>query len=550
MKLSLTGEEGILQSLSEFLPQKLAEIYTLEKIITVNAHNTILLLSSKESENKFVLKILEKDYYNTILSKSLNNLTEKNLLLPLQTDFDNFYAYLLYPYRKVLSDILMQGGLDYDMLYRLIDEIGNAIVTLHKHSILHLDITPDNIFLDEKEHFYLGDFSSSRLTKGRLFFQFFCKCFYTGTTSAFAPKNTNCISFWNDQYSFALLLYVLFNNGNSPENENLQKYFFFPTANNVLKKAMKFPSSNSKEMFSQFLSELKSALQKDEEIFNCKNYQVQFTESDETICKSVTPECITQKESKTKIQLSSFSNPLQVPIPLYGLLIVCVFLFLFSLYHYMAKTTKSISNSIDIYHLQTTSVPFSYGKEKTENQNTPDIQKEIFSNAPDISTKSAEDNSIKSTEQIADFPKKSNILDISNSSYHNKEFITSTVQPKSIQILFANSCKFTDSTSFSDFTNLEELYLYNNPLSSVSSLSKMQTLKTLVLSKCNLNDISCLAEIETLTILDLSQNKNLKKIESLSSLKKLNYLIITHTNISQEDIYLLQKKLPHCTILY
>ena len=58
MKLSLTGEEGILQSLSEFLPQKLAEIYTLEKIITVNTHNTILLLSSKESENKFVLIII------------------------------------------------------------------------------------------------------------------------------------------------------------------------------------------------------------------------------------------------------------------------------------------------------------------------------------------------------------------------------------------------------------------------------------------------------------------------------------------------------------
>lgn len=550
MKLSLTGEEDILQSLFEFLPQKLAEIYTLEKILTVNAHNTILLLSSKESENKFVLKILEKDYYNTILSKSLNNLKEKNLLLPLQTDFDNSYVYLLYPYRKVLSDILMQGGLDYDMLYRLIDEIGNAIVTLHKHSILHLDITPDNIFLDEKKHFYLGDFSSSRLTKGSLFFQFFCKCLHTGTTSAFAPKNTNSISFWNDQYSFALLLYVLLNNGNSPENENLQKYFFFPTANNILQKAMKFPSSNSKEMFSQFLLKLESALQKDEEFFNCKNYQVQFTESDETICKSVTPECITQKENKIKIQLSSFSHPLQVPVPLYGLLIFCVFLFLFSLYHYMAKTTKNTSNSMDVHLLQTTSFPSSDGTEKTINQNTPDMQEKISSNTPDISTKSAEDNFIKNAEQTADFSEKNNILDISNSSYHNKEFIISSVQPKSIQILFANSCQFADSTSFSDFTNLEELYLYNNPLSSVNSLSKIQTLKTLVLSKCNLNDISCLAKIETLTILDLSQNKNLKKIASLSSLKNLNYLIVTHTNISQEDIHLLQKKLPHCTILF
>jgi len=550
MKLPLTEEEHILQSLSEFLPQKLTEIYVPEKILTINTHNTILLISSKKSENKFVLKILEKEYYNVILSKSLNKLTQKNILLPLQTYIDTFYVYLLYPYRKVLSNILLQNGLDYNMLCRLINEIGNAIITLHKHNILHLDITPDNIFLDEKEHFYLGDFSSSRLAKKNLFSQFFCKCLYTGTTSAFAPENTNKISFWNDQYSFALLLYVLFNNGNLPKQENLQKHCFFPTTNNVLIKAIKFPSSISKEMFSRFLSELESALQKDEEFFNCKNYQIQFIESNETICKSVTPDCITQEESKTKIQLSSFSNSLQIPIPLYGLLIFCGFLFLFSLYHYMAKTTKNTSHSIEAYHLQTASLPPPVDAEKAENQNTSNIKRETSSNAPDISMKDNINNSINNLEQITDFPEKNNILDISNSGYHNKEFLSSTVQPKSIQILFANSCQFTDSTSFSVFTNLEELYLYNNPLSSVNSLSKIQTLKTLVLSKCNLNDISGLAKIKSLTILDLSQNKHLKKITSLSSLKNLNYLIVTHTNISQEDIHLLQKKLPHCTILF
>jgi hypothetical protein len=51
-------------------------------------------------------------------------------------------------------------------------------------------------------------------------------------------------------------------------------------------------------------------------------------------------------------------------------------------------------------------------------------------------------------------------------------------------------------------------------------------------------------------MLDLSQNDHLKGIRALRTLKKLSYLIVTNTNITQKDIRFLQKKLPRCTILY
>lgn len=546
----MTDEKNILQVLLEFLPKKLATLYTPEKILTINRHNTILMLSSKETENKFVLKILEKTYYDTMLFELLNTLSDTNLLLPLQTDFDSSYIYLLYPLRKTLSEALQLEELDYPVIYRFIHEIGNAILSLHKHNILHLDITPDNIFLDEKNHFFLGDFSSSRLVKRSLLSRPFHSCLHTGTTPAFAPqnKNDNSISFWNDQYSFALLLYILFNNGNLPAKENQQKHSFFPSVNHILLKAMNTPSVISKEMFSHFLSELEKSLKKDEQLSDCKNYQIQWNESNEIICKSSTPDCTMQKEIKTKIQTGFTKNQLQIPVPLYGLLMCCGFLFLFSLYHYMAQNKANTTNK---YHLQAASLSSS---DDIKNTTIPTISSETPKTTPSNSieplTQPDNGHSKKNSENTLNFPNKNKVLNISNSVYFDNTFLNSSMQPENILILFANSCQFMDSASFSDFTNLQELYLYDNPLSSVTALSKINHLKTLVLSKCKLNDISCLANLKNLRILDLSQNKHLKGIKSLSSLKKLNYLIVTHTNISQEELHFLQKRLPHCTILF
>lgn len=507
------------------------------------------MLSSKESENKFVLKILEKTYYDTMLFKLLNNFSDLNLLLPLQTDFDSLYIYLLYPQRRTLSEALLQEEVDYPMLCRFLHEIGNAILSLHKHNILHLDITPDNIFLDEKNHFFLGDFSSSRLVKRSLLSRLFHSCLHTGTTPAFAPQdeNYNSISFWNDQYSFALLLYILFNNGNFPTKENQQKHSFFPSANHTLLKAMNPPSAVSKDMFSHFLSELEKSLKKDEQFSGCKNYQIQWNESNKTICKSSTPDCTIQKQSKTKIQTGISKNHPQIPVPLYGLLICCGFLFLFSLYHYMAQNKANTANK---YHIQAASLPPPDDIKNTTAPISSDTPKATPSNSTDPFTKPDNGHSKKNSEKMQNYTNKKEVLDISNSVYYDNIFLSSSIQPENILILFANSCQFVDGVSFSDFANLQELYLSDNPLSSVTALSKMIHLKTLVLSKCKLNDISRLANLKNLRILDLSQNKHLKGVKSLSSLKNLNYLIVTHTNISQEELLFLQKRLPRCTILF
>ncbi len=541
-------DKTILEYLEEFLPKSLIKNYSLEKILTVNNHNTIIMLSSKESEENFVLKILEKDYYNTSLAKSLHNIQKQNYLFPILTMSDSSFFYLLYPYKRTLSDALLQEGLNYPMIYRLVTEIGNAVAILHKHNILHLDITPDNIFLDKNYHFYLGDFSSSCLAKKKYFTYNQYKCQRTGTTPAFAPPNAfqnNTISFWNDQYSFSMLIYILLNDGELPSENSINKYSQFPSVTHILQKSLVLPSAISKDIFPEFLCKLEHALEKEQQHTDYKNYQIKLKENHEIIHNAKTPSCKVEKTNLSQIKPSS-KQP-NTPVLLYGLLICCGLLFLFSLYHYLAQTSKNDKRENSV--ISASNLP---GKESNPTASVSDYEdtKNLMSENP-INPSNIPKETPSSKLRTNDSKKfKKSILNISGSNYYNDSFLNNSDKPESIKILIANSCQFPNSQPFSKLKNLEELYLYNNPLTSVTGLSKLKYLKTLILSKCKLNDISCLAKLKNLTILDLSQNKKIKKVYSLSALINLEYLVITHTNISQEDIRLLQKKLPHCTILY
>lgn len=549
----LTVHQNILHTLYDFLPKKLKKIYSPKKILVVNKHNIILTLFSKNSNQPFVLKILDKNYYNKALAKSLCHLPKTGLLLPVNRYFDSSYAYFVYPYFKTLSDTLLQGELPYPMLQCLINEIGEAIITLHKNNILHLDITPNNLFLDDKGHFYLGDFSSSCFVNNPIIS---CLCWKksrlrTGTTPAFAPPKHLCPkenSFWHDQYSFAFLIYLLLHNGSTIQKENSQIISSFPSSCLVLQKAMEAPDSISKNMLENFLSKLNNALSKDEQLFDSQNHMIKIPDSQQKIFQSITPDCFIQKEPIPKEHVKLLSNRFNtssIPVPLYGFLIFCGFLFIFSLYHYFAQNNQQTAlSTYKNISLPTASVlpsstiisnsPIASDKEaapeKTDSQNSSDAP--LFSEKPTA------------------IPKQNYILDLSCSGYNNSDFLKQSNTYSSTKILFAGNCHFTNCTPFSSLTDLEELYLNNNPISSINALTRMSHLKILVLSNCGIKNISPVSKLNSLTILDLSQNYHLKGIRSLTSLKKLKLLIITNSNVMQEDVHFLRHKLPHCTILY
>lgn len=497
------------------LPSELTKHYTIQNLIYINRHNAIFSMINKESKQKYILKLLDKTYYNEFLFNKLNNLNHSSFLLPVDNISGHAYQYMIYPQFITLTEAVSTKVLTYPILRTLIADIGNAIITLHSHSILHLDITPHNIFQDNSGHFYLGDFSSSIYVRKNLLIR--QSSLRTGTTHSFAPRESIATpSFWTDCYSFTLLLYTLFNYGIFPANIDEPIHSPFAILSPLLHKMLNQQPRSHHNMLKSFLSELEEILSLCDKDPDCQNYTVQIQTDTTNPFFDTTLDC--QIENPPKRNMPQ--------LPLYGMLLLCSILFLFSLCHFLyQKDSTSKYNSTTIPAI--TANPFS------ENLQTTTMP--VHSSIPH--------------KRISD-SKMQTLLDISGKTYCSSLLPKKKVYRASIQVLLANHCRLSSCQMFSNFTGLKELYLSHNTLTSTKKLISLQQLNILVLSKNKLTDVSPLTKLPALTTLDLSHNHTLKNLSSLATLHNLQTLVLTNTNVSRKEIKFLQKELPHCIIFY
>ena len=144
----------------------------------------------------------------------------------------------------------------------------------------------------------------------------------------------------------------------------------------------------------------------------------------------------------------------------------------------------------------------------------------------------------------------SNFLDLQKQGLTNVSLKRKLKQNQDITILAASYNQITSCKEIAPLSNVKELYLSTNKITSIQSLSACQNLSILVLSDNKLQDIGALQALSDLTILDLSDNPKITKIHCLSSLTKLQFLLLQNTGCSRKEISYLQKKLPLCTIFY
>lgn len=456
------------------------------------------------------------------------SLKEHTFLLPLETIFDSHYVYLIYPYLITLADVLFTNSLSYQHIKHFIKDIGHAILTLHQHNILHNDISFQNVFVDEHNHFFLGDFSSAKLNTTTFSDLYYKKKYHrTGTPLFLLPQETNSDLFYQDIYSFCFLLFMLLH-GDVPTKNCIPENKAFETIDTILFPILYQTSTSTDTRTAANLKDLQDelivALSKNENIF----MQMSFSLSENSVSyiKEDTLDILSDKNNP--LNVNHFQTPkkgLSTPVPFYGLLFLCCCIFLFSLYHAFFQKQSQKKDNGRLFSIVASS-PAIYDTATPTNTTMP-----------------------TSTNKKKALPL-SDALNISDCNYKAFDFSRISTDKNKLRILFAGKNCFQNTSSFSNLIGLEELYLNDNEIQSLTEISTLKSLKILNLSNNNIKNILPLKELSSLTILDLSHNTKLQSIHSLSSLTKLQYLILTNTNVTKTEVNMLQKELPLCTILY
>lgn len=141
------------------------------------------------------------------------NLNHRHLLTARHFDVYNGSPYLVMPFidgGSVYNDMMENGPWSEEKMAKLITQMAEALDFLHDHDVLHQDIKPDNILIDNRGNYLLTDFGISSRLRSSL-----RKSTTTGKamTVAYAPPErfhgTQEAQEAGDIFSFGVLLYEL-----------------------------------------------------------------------------------------------------------------------------------------------------------------------------------------------------------------------------------------------------------------------------------------------------------------------------------------------------
>ncbi len=107
-----------------------------------------------------------------------------------------------------LRNSLMKNPLPIEQALRIAEQIGSALAFAHRDNIIHLDLKPENVLLDEHGNVYLADFGISQIVRTEDTGNDITEL---GSLAYAAPEQftSETISPQTDQYSLGVLLYEL-----------------------------------------------------------------------------------------------------------------------------------------------------------------------------------------------------------------------------------------------------------------------------------------------------------------------------------------------------
>lgn len=509
-------------NLQDVIPECLYNNWDIEQYYRITNRHIVLSAKHKKTNTCHVLTIIYNPYFHKKLWKDLIRLPDSKLLLPQKIHASKDMHILEFPVCTSLKKLVQKEGISLSKIISLILDLSISLNCLHDAGILHMDISVDNVYMTEAQHFILGDFSES--------------CYQTNASDPLsnpiplfiAPECQNePPSVQSEQYQLGILFYQLCNLGNAPPKDfhgiipqNLPVLQSTPEISDAIRTILsRMLAQDPCKRYSDL-----SALQQDLKSLSSQNleqsdYQLFLPDETHSFHQTVTVTASVSTEvhsNPTYFHLPSFHLPLiQLPSPAFlipGFLVFFVLILLF------AKSFSTVTNKVE------QKVEFSQG------ETTTGASISITADTP-IDTDT--------------------ILDIANK---NISSLTSAypkhLQADTIQILLAENNHISSLCDLSLFPNLREIYLSNNQISDLQDLTVLSDLEVIILSDNCCTNISDLKTLHNLRFLDLSGNTELSEIKDLYPLTSLETLIVSDTSVTEDAVKQLQLVLPKCNIIF
>lgn len=404
-------------------------------------------------------------------------------------------------YYEPLPMYIANHGFSLKQLCQLAQDLCTALCFLHAHSLLHMDIKADNIFVQEG-HYLLGDFDSIVKLKNA---SASIRLHIPHTTLLHAApelKEKGIASIQSDIYSLGCTLLELSNKNSNTAPVTIFKEFSNPNVN---------MRPNDLKKYREIFENLKNTLKDD-------SYQLpQMPPSSYTKqTTDITPAC------RKKHQLIY-----HIGIPL---LLVCL-LAVHASHHFRKENTSDIAMENYPVKTQPTSFPSDINIHKSSPSYT---DKQFFAGkSPPRPPVTAGCNTLTKIN-LED----KNLMDISGLQNLN-----------SLKTLYLGNNRIVDLSPLQSLSHLQVLYLNSNLISDLLPLREMRQMEILLLQDNNIQDVRPLSKLYHLQHLDISGNPALSNVSSLTGLKSLKFLNLIGTNVSKKEQNLLANALPNCTII-